>query len=78
MLSSGEEIVVEPDGKIDMLDTGRLIRIDPVTGGQSLVTPTNSLNNGADLLIGDDGNLIISDPATKEIFADAVQRELTP
>ena len=67
-LESPSEIVVDSSGDIIVLDTQRLIRINPLTGLQTVVSTGGPLVATRDLLVASDDSFVVSKPGTEEIY----------
>jgi hypothetical protein len=76
-----QDIQVGSDGTIFVLDygqapsAGRVIKVNPLSGAQQVLTQGGNIDHGADMVIGPDGNLIVvssMDNTSKLVRVDAM------
>jgi streptogramin lyase len=78
------DTVVEPDGRVLVMNgipngTPSVVRVDPDTGAQSLLTPTDQLGDPERITVTPNGNVYVGDAnATKLFEVDPVSGEQTP
>jgi streptogramin lyase len=78
------DVAVEPDGQVLVMNgipngTPSVVRIDPETGAQALLTPTGQLTDPERITVTPNGNVYVGDAnATKLFEVDPVTGEQTP
>jgi hypothetical protein len=81
LIGNVEGTAVEPTGTILAISgsggAGNVVRIDPVTGAQTLLTSGGLLNTPRDLAVGDDGSIYVLDSSKALIQVDPVTGQQT-